>query len=89
MYRQPLSTQVVQQCLMLATALNSALRLLFVAGAGRLSSEALLLALASAPTVFIVNWLQRRYPPRLNATDIRRLAAVLLGLAGLALALRA
>ncbi|UXH76927.1 sulfite exporter TauE/SafE family protein [Roseateles amylovorans] len=89
MYRQPLPVQVVQQCLMLATAFNSALRLLMVAGTGHLSTEALWLALAAAPMVLIVHAVHRRYPPPLNAQHIRRLAALLLGGAGLLLALRA
>ncbi|WAC75653.1 TSUP family transporter [Roseateles sp. SL47] len=89
MYRQPLSTQVVQQGLMVATAFNSALRLVMVAGSGQLSADALWLGLAAAPMVLIVHALHRRFPLRLNSQHVRRLAALLLGGAGLLLALHA
>jgi len=88
MYRQPLPIQVVQQSLMLATAVSSALRLMLVVGTGRLSGDALLLGLASAPVVLVVNWFLRRHPPRLDAMALRILAAVLMGLSGLLLTLR-
>lgn len=88
MHRQPLPMPVVQQCLMLATAVSSAWRLLIVTGTGHLSVDTLWLALASAPFVFCAHWLLWRVPPRLTATGIRQLTAVLLGLTGLMLVLR-
>ncbi|MBL8353087.1 MAG: TSUP family transporter [Burkholderiaceae bacterium] len=82
MYRQPLEPSVVRQCLLLVFAANAALRLLMVGFAGRLSLDAVVLALAAAPAVAGANlWLRRSVRVDHGAT-LRVLVAALLVAAG-------
>jgi len=85
MYRQPLPQETIRQCLFVAVAANSLVRLILVLAVGRFSQESLLLSLCAAPVVYGVNWVQERHSLRLDPIRLRRFVAILLMLAGAAL----
>ncbi|CAM3859164.1 TSUP family transporter [Roseateles saccharophilus] len=82
MYRQPLPQEAIRQCLFVAVAVNSLVRLILVLAVGRFSREALLLSLCAVPIVYGVSRVQRRFPLRVGSIQIRRFVALLLMLAG-------
>jgi len=82
LYRQPLSRDLVRQCLVLIFAINQVLRLILVVGTGHFSAYAVLLSAVALPVVHGVGWLQKRYMPPLEPVLLRRVVCALLLLSG-------
>lgn len=82
MYRQPMTRELVRQCLILMFAINQILRLVLVLGSGQVSWRSAWLSIAAVPAVYAVTWLQHRYPPAISAALSRRLVCGLLIFAG-------
>lgn len=84
--RQPFEPLFARRCLVLIFAVNNGLRLVLVAGSGRLSQQSLLLCAIAMPVTIIVSALCIRHPPRISDTSIRVATSVLLAGTGVALA---
>lgn len=89
MYRQPLDIATIRDCLLLVFAVQAGLRLVLVAATAGVRVEAILLAVWALPALAAVAaWHAcRQLPPRTER--VRRLAAVLLALIGVALTAKA
>lgn len=88
-YRQPLRPASVRETLVAIFAINAAIRLVMVAGAGQWPTAGFLWGLLAVPVVMLATWAARRYPPPLSPLAMRRLAFLLLFLSGLSLAVPA
>lgn len=87
MYRQPLTPEVIRQCLLLVFTVCAVLRLLFVAVTGQLTLDAVGLAAAAAPAVAGVNLGHQRFGVVAEGRWLRWFVAVLLVATGLTLML--
>lgn len=84
-YRQPLPLAQVRAALLLVFAANSALRLVMLGAAGRITHHTLWMSLEAAPVVLLVSWLALRRPPPWSADTLKRIAGALLVVVGVSL----
>jgi len=85
-YRQPASAEAIRNTLVLMFAVASTFRLILVVVSGQYDADTLKLTLLSLPTVVLVTWLARRFPPSWSVQTIRKLVFVLLLASGAGLA---
>lgn len=88
-YRQPLSLAVIRDSLLMTFLLVSAIRLALIVGKGMLPLEAVLQAAMALPVTIIFTMLGGKLAPPLAEREMRRLAFILLMLAGVAVLLPA
>ncbi|WP_313299101.1 TSUP family transporter [Diaphorobacter sp.] len=82
LYREPLPTALVRQCLLVLFMSNTVVRLGVVTVAGELSRASIVVSLAALPVVAGVTWLLAKYPPRLPVRLMQWLVCTLLFIAG-------
>lgn len=87
LYRQPLPSAMIRDCLLLILAINGLQRLVIVSIQGSITFDIILLAGLSIPVVLLFTWLGRKYPPPLSARNLRRMACVLMMGSGVSLCL--
>jgi uncharacterized membrane protein YfcA len=84
-YRQPMKLEDIRAALVIVFALNAALRLVLLGGAGRVELTSVWLSLEAAPVVLAVTWWVGRHPPPWSARVVKRIVAALLGVVALSL----
>jgi uncharacterized membrane protein YfcA len=84
-YRQPLSLPEIRYSLIFLFAASAGIRTVLVAGHGQLTFQIVLLTLMALPVGVLATYIAKRYPPRLNHSAMRRLAAAALVIIGLSL----
>lgn len=85
LYRQPLSLPVIRQALLVMFGLSQLVRLGIVLITGQFTPASVAYAVLAVPLVFLVTRYNRRYPLKLSAVAVSRVAAGLLFLAGASL----
>ncbi|PLP56108.1 hypothetical protein CYK37_26630 [Mesorhizobium loti] len=89
LFRQPLSHERIRETLVTAFGVAQAVRLVVVVASGNLPSMSPVALILAIPTVMLMTYAARRWPPSLSQQAMRRIAFVLLFLSGLSLALPA
>lgn len=89
LFRQPLSHARIRETLVTAFGTAQAVRLVVVVASGNLPSLSPVALALAIPTVMLMTYAARRWPPSLSQRTMRRSVFVLLFLSGLSLALPA
>ncbi|HEV2505820.1 MAG TPA: sulfite exporter TauE/SafE family protein [Mesorhizobium sp.] len=89
LFRQPLSHVRIRETLVTAFGVAQAVRLVVVVASGNMPSMSPVALILAIPTVMLMTYAARRWPPSLSQQAMRRIVFVLLFLSGLSLALPA
>lgn len=89
LFRQPLSHARIRETLVTAFGVAQAVRLVVVVASGNMPSMSPVALILAIPTVMLMTYAARRWPPSLSQQAMRRIVFVLLFLSGLSLALPA
>ncbi len=89
LFRQPLSHARIRETLVTAFGVAQAVRLIVVVASGNMPSMSPVALILAIPTVMLMTYAARRWPPSLSQQAMRRIVFVLLFLSGLSLALPA
>ncbi|MFD9901786.1 TSUP family transporter [Mesorhizobium sp. UC22_110] len=89
LFRQPLSHARIRETLVTAFGVAQAVRLVVVVASGNMPSMSPVALVLAIPTVMLMTYAARRWPPSLSQQAMRRIVFVLLFLSGLSLALPA
>ncbi len=89
LFRQPLSHARIRETLVTAFGVAQAVRLVVVVASGNMPSMSPIALILAIPTVMLMTYAARRWPPSLSQQAMRRIVFVLLFLSGLSLALPA
>ncbi|CAM5458608.1 putative sulfite/organosulfonate exporter TauE [Mycolicibacterium aubagnense] len=89
LFRQPLSHARIRETLVTAFGVAQAVRLVVVVASGNIPSMSPVALVLAIPTVMLMTYAARRWPPSLSQQAMRRIVFVLLFLSGLSLALPA
>ncbi|MEH6578488.1 MAG: sulfite exporter TauE/SafE family protein [Amphritea sp.] len=87
-YRQPFELKTIRLCLLSIFLISSVSRTVMVGFQGGLELDMLTFSLACIPMVMGFTWIGKNYPPPISATNMRRLAFLLLIVIGASLVIK-